>query len=131
MQPKKERKLTLKQRKFISGKIAGKSGAQAARDAGYSKRSSRLIAAENQTKPNILKEIDAKTAEIMQKLDLSAENLLKDIKNTGLLALAAGDYGSAMRALDMIAKHIDLYHAHQQAGAIDLKPLRDWLAESE
>ena len=47
------KELTVKQKKFVSNKAKGMSGAEAARQAGYSPHSAREIAAENLSKPNI------------------------------------------------------------------------------
>ncbi|KZU10284.1 terminase small subunit [Lactiplantibacillus plantarum] len=58
------RKLTPKQRKFADEYIKSGNAADAARKAGYSKRSARSVGQENLTKPDIKKYIDEQMAEI-------------------------------------------------------------------
>lgn len=58
------RKLTPKQRKFADEYIKSGNAADAARKAGYSKRSARSVGQENLTKPDIKKYMDEQMAEI-------------------------------------------------------------------
>lgn len=60
---KKPRKLTVKQEKFVEGILKGKSGAEAAREAGYSKKTARLSAHKNITKYNIQEKIQERINE--------------------------------------------------------------------
>ena len=59
-----KRKLTPKQRKFADEYIKSGNAANAARKAGYSKRSARSVGQENLTKPDIKKYIDEQMAEL-------------------------------------------------------------------
>lgn len=47
------RELTVKQKKFVINKAKGMTGAEAAREAGYSPKAAKETASENLTKPNI------------------------------------------------------------------------------
>ncbi|MGY5437659.1 terminase small subunit [Lactiplantibacillus argentoratensis] len=58
------RKLTPKQQRFADEYIKSGNAADAARKAGYSKRSARSVGQENLTKPDIKKYIDEQMAEI-------------------------------------------------------------------
>lgn len=66
------RKLTPKQRKFADEYIKSGNAADAARKAGYSKRSARSVGQENLTKPDIKKYIDEQMAEIASKRIMDA-----------------------------------------------------------
>lgn len=57
-------KLTIKQQRFADEYIISGNATEAARKAGYSKRTARAMGAENLTKPNIKKYIEERTAEI-------------------------------------------------------------------
>lgn len=69
-------KLTSKQALFAKHYASGKSGKQAAVLAGYSERSSEVIASENLTKPNVLAKIES----ILDKAGLSDEALAQRLQ---------------------------------------------------
>lgn len=66
------RKLTPKQKKFADNYIESGNAADAARKAGYSKRSARSVGQENLTKPDIKQYIDNRMAEIASKRIMNA-----------------------------------------------------------
>lgn len=70
MSAKKTRKLTRKQEKLVEGIIAGKSGAQAARDAGYSPNNAR------QSAYQAMKEIGERAREAMDRHGLDLDQLI-------------------------------------------------------
>ena len=63
---KRERSLTDRQERFVVEYLACANGAEAARNAGYSERTAKEMAAENLTKPNIVEAIEAKRSELMR-----------------------------------------------------------------
>ncbi|WP_436670312.1 terminase small subunit [Lactiplantibacillus argentoratensis] len=67
-----KRKLTPKQRKFADEYIKSGNAADAARKAGYSKRSARSVGQENLTKPDIKQYIDEQMAEIASRRIMDA-----------------------------------------------------------
>ncbi|MEZ5780187.1 MAG: terminase small subunit [Rhizobiaceae bacterium] len=64
------RKLTEKQRRFVSEYLADHNATQAAIRAGYSVKTARQVASENQSKPDIAEAISVKAAERAAALDL-------------------------------------------------------------
>ncbi|WP_455390182.1 terminase small subunit [Lactiplantibacillus pentosus] len=66
------RKLTPKQQKFADEYIKSGNAADAARKAGYSKRSARSVGQENLTKPDIKQYIDEQMAEIASRRIMDA-----------------------------------------------------------
>ena len=70
MSEEKTRKLTSKQQKLVEGIIAGKSGAQAARDAGYSPNNAR------QSAYQAMKEIGERAREAMDRHGLDLDQLI-------------------------------------------------------
>ncbi|MBO9166529.1 terminase small subunit [Lactiplantibacillus pentosus] len=66
------RKLTPKQQRFADEYIKSGNAADAARKAGYSKRSARSVGQENLTKPDIKRYIDEQMAEIASKRIMDA-----------------------------------------------------------
>ncbi|TLQ22348.1 terminase small subunit [Lactiplantibacillus plantarum] len=72
-----KRKLTPKQQKFADEYIKSGNAADAARKAGYSKRSARSVGQENLTKPDIKKYIDEQMAEIASKRIMDAREAVE------------------------------------------------------
>ncbi|MGI1825454.1 terminase small subunit [Lactiplantibacillus plantarum] len=71
------RKLTPKQQKFADEYIKSGNAADAARKAGYSKRSARSVGQENLTKPDIKQYIDEQMAEIASKRIMDAREAVE------------------------------------------------------
>lgn len=95
-----KRKLTPKQRKFADEYIKSGNAADAARKAGYSKRSARSVGQENLTKPDIKKYIDEQMAEIASKRIMDATEAVElltsiargETKETVYIGTADGVY---------------------------------------
>ncbi|WP_076657663.1 terminase small subunit [Lactiplantibacillus plantarum] len=94
------RKLTPKQQKFADEYIKSGNAADAARKAGYSKRSARSVGQENLTKPDIKKYIDERMAEIASKRIMDATEAVElltsiargETKETVYIGTADGVY---------------------------------------
>ncbi|MCT4455926.1 terminase small subunit [Lactiplantibacillus paraplantarum] len=72
-----KRKLTPKQQRFADEYIKSGNAADAARKAGYSKRSARSVGQENLTKPDIKQYIDDQMAEIASKRIMDAREAVE------------------------------------------------------
>lgn len=70
-------KLTLKQQKFADNYIKSGNATQSAIDAGYSKKTAKVIATENLTKPYLKSYIDSKLAEIESHKIMDSNEALK------------------------------------------------------
>ncbi|WP_432374281.1 terminase small subunit [Lactiplantibacillus pentosus] len=100
------RKLTPKQRKFADEYIKSGNAADAARKAGYSKRSARSVGQENLTKPDIKQYIDEQMAEIASKRIMDATEAVElltriargEEKETVISSTPAGVYESRKEA---------------------------------
>ena len=95
-----KRKLTPKQQKFADEYIKSGNAADAARKAGYSKRSARSVGQENLTKPDIKQYIDERMAEIASKRIMDATEAVElltsiargETKETVYIGTADGVY---------------------------------------
>lgn len=95
-----KRKLTPKQQKFADEYIKSGNAADAARKAGYSKRSARSVGQENLTKPDIKKYIDEQMAEIASRRIMDATEAVElltsiargETKETVYIGTADGVY---------------------------------------
>jgi len=83
----KRQRLTVRERKFIMGLADGKSQTQAAKDAGYSKKTAYSIASEKLKKPDIQQSLQA----LMETRGLSDDRLLSVVED-GLQAQKAIGY---------------------------------------
>lgn len=83
--PKKPKKLTAKEEQFCREYLIDLNGTQAAIRSGYSKKSAKMIAYENLTKPYIqdrlseLKAMSVKRVANEMELDISADRILKEV----------------------------------------------------
>lgn len=97
----KERPLTLRQEKFIRFYLETGNGAEAARQAGYSERTARVIAYENLLKPYIKKAIALKRTELMQDSDQKIALYLSMLEAE---ANNSDQSSSRIRALELLVK---------------------------
>jgi phage terminase small subunit len=73
--------LTTKQTLFIKAYLMnGFNATEAAKSAGYSLRTAQKIGSENLSKPLIIKEIQKEKEKLYEKLDISREDILRDLQ---------------------------------------------------
>ena len=109
MTKEKEKKLTVKQEKFIEGYLEHGNGTRAALDAGYSGNSTRAIASENLTKPNIAKRIESYQSEAAKRVGISQEYVLRHLKAWA----EKEDDSGALKALQMMGKHLRMFDQNE------------------
>lgn len=116
-------RLTVKQRKFIAAFVESANATQSAIEAGYSKRTARVIGQENLLKPAIksaidkrLKEIDSakimSSKEIMERLSKIArgeatEEVIVTFKDGYDKTKKTGDLSTQVRAMQELSKRYD------------------------
>ena len=93
--------LTLRQEKFIRFYLETGNGAEAARQAGYSPHTARVIAYENLLKPYIKKAIATKRTELMQDSDEKIAHYLSMLEQE---SSGADQSSSRIRALELLLK---------------------------
>jgi phage terminase small subunit len=76
-----EKKLTVKQKKFVKAIASGKSATEAAIKAGYSKRSAKVTACRALTKTNIVKAVEKEVDSAAKKAGVSPEWVYKSLKH--------------------------------------------------
>lgn len=76
-----EKKLTVKQKKFVKAVASGKSATQAAIKAGYSKKTAYSIANENLKKPEIKQALEKEVDSAAKKAGVSPEWVYKSLKH--------------------------------------------------
>lgn len=85
MKPKKAKdSLTPKQQRFIAEYLIDLNGAQAAARAGYSAKSANDMAKQNLSNPAIAAEVAKRMAKRANKIELTADNVLREIARVAL-----------------------------------------------
>jgi phage terminase small subunit len=101
--------MTPKQQRFVQEYMIDLNARQAAIRAGYSENTAAEIGYENLRKPQIASAIDAAQAKKADKLKITAEKVLRDLEEVRLLALAAGQFAPAARAIELQGKHVGMF----------------------
>ena len=99
-----EKKMTDKQRAFVSGLLKGKNQTQAAIDAGYSKNRARQTGAEPVTNRDISRARARYASERDERLGLDEDWTLRNAIDGYKASIAAEDFKAARGFLDLIAK---------------------------
>ena len=116
-----KRPLTPKQDMFVREYLIDLNATQAAIRAGYSAKTARQIAEENLSKPDIAKAIQAGMDKRAEKVTITAEEVLANIKRLAQKAEDMDDNGNALRANELLGKHLKLFTDKiEQSGNINL-----------
>ena len=107
-------KLSNKQKMFVKEYIIDFNGSRAAVAAGYSEKTSKEIASENLTKPNIQEAIQKAINPKLDKLDVTVENVIESILDIRTSCAADGedgmiDAGNALRSNEMLGKYLKMF----------------------
>ena len=102
-------KLTGKQEMFCKEYIIDLNATQAAIRAGYSEATARSIGQENLTKPDITQRIAELQKERIEKVEITAENVLKDILSTRDAAAFDNNHNARLKANELLGKHLALF----------------------
>jgi phage terminase small subunit len=103
-----EKKLTVKQNRFIKEYIKSGNGTQSAIKAGYSKNCAQEIASENLLKPIIQAKIGQVMSEEAKKLGITAEHILGNLKRFAdkkTIKWAT----HAVKSNEILAKHLNMF----------------------
>lgn len=96
--------LNPKQQRFVAEYLKDLNATQAAIRAGYSEKTARAIGAENLTKPDIAAAVAKGQAKIAAKLEICAEDLIRDVVQIKDAAKNDASYPSALKAVEMLGR---------------------------
>lgn len=123
--------LTLKQERFVAEYLIDGNAKRSAEAAGYSVKTAVRIGSELLAKPAVRAAIDAAQAELVAKLQLSAEQTLKDIARVARKAENAGEFSAALKGHELIGKHLKLFTEKHEHGGIGGGPVQFQITEKE
>ncbi|MER8532102.1 terminase small subunit [Mesorhizobium sp. M1005] len=101
--------LTDKQKRFVDEYLVDLNATQAAIRAGYSEKTARSVGSENLTKPDIADAIAAKAANTVDKLDLSAERVLRGLFEEANRLGEGSSHGARVQAWGLLGKYHSLF----------------------
>ena len=96
--------LNPKQQRFVDEYLVDSNATQAAIRAGYSVKTAHAIGHENLRKPEIADAIAQKQAKISNKLEITAEGLIRDTVKIKDAAMSDAVYPSALKAVEMLGR---------------------------
>ena len=117
------KKLTPKQGMFVKEYLIDLNATQAAIRAGYSEKTSYSIGEENLKKPEIAKAIDKAKEERSQIVDVTAQDVLQSIKFIRDSTVTAEKWGDALKANELLGKHLVLFTDKQEIGGVNGNPI--------
>jgi hypothetical protein len=103
------RPMTSKQSRFIDEYMVDMNGAAAAERAGYSAKTSRAIACELLTKPDILAQVQARGAALAQELAITREGVVQGLLEAFEMAKTDRQPGAMISAMVALAKLLGFY----------------------
>ncbi|CAB4131924.1 XtmA Phage terminase, small subunit [uncultured Caudovirales phage] len=116
-----KRPLTPKQDMFVREYLIDLNATQAAIRAGYSAKTAYSIGEENLKKPEIAKAIQLGMDKRAEKAIITADEVLANIKRLAGKAEEMDDTGNALRANELLGKHLKLFTDKiEQSGNINL-----------
>ncbi len=118
---KTKTKLTKKQVKFCKEYLRTSNATEAARKAGYSKKTAYSIGSENLNKPEIKEELAKEGAKNAAKFNYTLEQHVAELMRLKGLSLKDKQHSSAIKCEELIGKVMGLYVERKEV-ALDVEP---------
>ena len=106
--------LTDKQKMFCKEYMIDLNATQACIRAGYSKKTAKVIGSQNLSKLNIQEEITKLMKKREDKVELTAEKVLKDIERVREKAEDSDQYNVSLKASELQGKHLAMFTEKQK-----------------
>jgi phage terminase small subunit len=115
--------LTARQARFVAEYLIDLNATQAAIRAGYSARSAYSQGERLLRHAEIRKAVAAGKKRQADRLELTAMRVLEDIHRIGTKAEKASDFGPALKARELLGKHLKLFTEKHEHGGIGGGPV--------
>lgn len=119
--------LNPKQQRFVEEYLIDMNATQAAIRAGYSEKTAAVIGAENLIKPNIQAELSKRIKATSERLQITQDDVIKELRAIADKAMSAEQFSAAVRCYELIGKHIGMFKtqsskdvAHYLASFLDM-----------
>lgn len=106
--------LTPKQQRFVEEYLRDLNASAAVRRAGYKVRRPDQQGYELLRKPEIAAAISAQRDKLAERTQRTIDDAMADIRRRGALAEQAGDFGPAIKAAELEAKHLGAFEEHNR-----------------
>jgi phage terminase small subunit len=101
--------ISKRQKQFVNEYLVDRNATAAAKRAGYAEGSAHNAGCVLMKKPEIMAAIQKKEIKICEKLDLSVEKIISQIEDVRKECMANQDYRAALKALEMLGRHIGMW----------------------
>jgi phage terminase small subunit len=101
--------MTPKQQAFVREYLVDLDATKAARRVGYKGDHVKKTASELMAKPEIRAAIAKGVAKRAERVEDSADEVLRDLRRVGQMAEAAGEYGPTVRTIELRGKHLGMF----------------------
>lgn len=115
MRMSKSKELTKKEKIFFREYLVDLNAAHAAIRAGYSKNTAKQIGYNMLNKPSVAAAVQEAMDKRAKKTEITAEYVLKGIKEVTESAIKGGELNNALRGFELMGKHLKLFtEVHEQ-----------------
>lgn len=122
--PRHSTTLTPKEERFIAEYQIDGNATRAATAAGYAAKSAKYAGCDLLKRPRVKAAIAAAVKKRAAKLELTAEKVLTDIDRIAKKAERARKYGDALKAQELLGKHLKLFTEKHEHGGIGGGPVQ-------
>lgn len=127
--------LTAKQQRFVAEYLIDLNATQAAIRAGYSERTAEQIGYQQLQKTSVAEAIELAQLYRAEKLELTADKVLRDLEAARIKAMANEQCAAAIKAVELQGKHLGMFIDRKEVtttrlvayGAEKVKDGREWL----
>ncbi len=110
--------------RFCQEYVVDLNATQAYIRAGYSPNGAEASASKLLTNPKVIERVKELQAAVTQRIELTQEKVVSDLEDLKTKAAAAGNFGPAVRATELLGKHIGMWPTKiDVAGSIALGEL--------
>lgn len=121
--------MTPKQAAFVREYLVDLNATQAAIRAGYSPKTAKVQGSRLLTKADVAAAVETGRAQRAERVEVKADDVLRDITRIAGKAETAGEYGAALKGRELLGKHLGLWVDKVEHSGSIARPLKDKSAD--